>query len=251
MNFYLGLFGKSKFTVIVYHRISDNFSDSVTVSVEKFKRQVQIIKKKYNFLSMQKFLSNPKLPRFKTSVMITFDDGYRDNFAAAKYLSEQNLTATFFVSTRIVGTDNPFPHDIKKLGKKVESLSWAEIFEMAQLGHSIGSHTATHPNLSMLSESEAIQQIRFGQEDLRKKLGNYAATELFAYPHGRAEDLPQTVRHMLPQLGIKYCFSAYGGVNYLNFDAYDIRRQGIDQGFSDLAFKAALEGWRVRIPKRI
>jgi peptidoglycan/xylan/chitin deacetylase (PgdA/CDA1 family) len=236
--------------VLVYHRVNDELKDSVTVSVKQFREQILFVKKYYEVFDLHELpnLSSKKLKR--PVVAVTFDDGYADNFEAARFLAENNIRASFFVTTRIVGTEYPFPHDLKRLGVRIPTLSWDQIKQMANWGHIISSHTAHHPNLSTLDDEQAISQIKMGQDDLVNKLGEKASTQLFAYPHGRKEDLPSGARKDLPNLDIKFCFSAYGGINYADFDPYDINRQGIDNDFSLLAFRAALEGWKVRVPAR-
>lgn len=238
------------FCVLVYHRVNDQYRDSVTVKKEQFREQVFFLKKHYEVIDLDELPGLEKKKLKRPLVAITFDDGYADNYEVARFLAENNLRAGFFISTRIVGTSTPFPHDLKRLGKAIETLTWDQVKDMSAWGHIIGSHTAHHPNLSELDGAQAINQIKMGQEDLRAKLGESASTHLFAYPHGRKEDLPIGARKALPDLGIKFCMSAYGGVNYSGFDPYDIRRQGIDHGFSILAFRAAVEGWCVRIPRR-
>jgi peptidoglycan/xylan/chitin deacetylase (PgdA/CDA1 family) len=235
---------------LVYHRVNDELRDSVTVSIRQFKEQILFLKSHYEIFDLDELpnLQGKKLKR--PMVAITFDDGYADNFEAARFLAENGVRAGFFISTRIVGSANPFPHDLKRLGKAIDSLSWEQVLHMTSWGHIIGSHTADHPNLSSLCVEKAIQQIAQGQHELVDKLGEAASPEFFAYPHGLKEDFPEDACSALPRLGIKYCFSAYGGINRRNFVSYDIRRQGIDHSFSEFAFHAAIEGWKVRVPKR-
>lgn len=249
-NFIRKIQGRCHVTILVYHRVNDGYHDSVTVGIEQFQQQIRLAKKRYEILKMNDFLDSRKISRSRPGILFTFDDGYEDNFMASKMLYQEGISAVFFLSTRIVGTDKAFPHDIRRLGERIPSLAWDQVRQMAQWGHQFGSHTADHPNLSELDQKIALEQIRTGQRDLSEKLGDYAMVDWFAYPHGRPEDLPKKLRIALPKLGIRFCFSAYGGVNLPNFDPYDIKRQGIDHGFSDLAFLAALEGWRVRLPTR-
>lgn len=238
------------FIILVYHRVNDEQCDSVTVSTKQFREQILFVKKNYEVFDLHELsnLCGKKLK--KPKVAVTFDDGYADNFEAALFLAQNNIRASFFITTRIVDTETPFHHDLKRLGVGIPTLSWEQIHKMAAWGHIIASHTAHHPNLSTLGDQQAINQIKMGQEDLLDKLGKKASIHLFAYPHGRKEDLSSGVRQEFPNLDIKFCFSAYGGVNYSDFDPYDIHRQGVDHKFSQLAFNAALEGWTVRVPKR-
>lgn len=242
--------GRCHITVLMYHRVSDEFSDDVTVGVERFRQQIGWAKRRYRFADMCELLAERDRPRRRPVLAVTFDDGYADNHAAARFLRDEGISGVFFVSTRIVGTDKAFPHDMKRLGRRVPSLTWCQVQEMASWGHHTASHTAEHPNLGQMQDDEALDQVRLGQEDLRERLGERDADAWFAYPHGRPGDLPAGVRRRLGECGIRFCFSAYGGVNFPGFPPDDIRRQGINGAFGKLAFLAALEGWRTRLPQR-
>lgn len=83
-------------------------------------------------------------------------------------------------------------------------------------------------------------------EQLDARLGPGNWRPWFAYPYGKREDISDTVRFVLKNVGVSCCLSAYGGVNPPDFDLYDIKRQGVDWKFSALAFRAVIEGWKVR-----
>ena len=241
--------GQSFFTIIIYHRVSNEYHDSVTVSIEQFREQVNYLKNNCNVFDLRN-IGDVDFSSRKPLVAISFDDGYEDNYLAAEILKAHNLNATFFLTTRIVGTEKAFHHDLQMLGKTVKSLSWEQVKSMSAMGHAFGSHTADHLNLSSVSEDEALQQIEMGKNDLVNVLGDKASPELFAYPYGRLEDMPFNIKSKLHDLGIEFCFSAYGGMNYRKFDKKNIRRQGIDGNFSLLALEAVIRGWPIRLPDR-
>ncbi|WP_051694386.1 polysaccharide deacetylase family protein [Desulfohalovibrio reitneri] len=240
------LFGRSHAVIINYHRVNDAHRDTVSVGEEQFRRQMRILKRRCRVQDMHSFLEARGEKRRRTVALVTFDDGYDDNYEAAKHLREVGLPCTFFVTTRKVGTEEGFAHDLKKLGRAVPTLSWDRVREMRKWGFGIGNHTATHPRLSTLDTDEALGEIASGMEDLRREVGANCGERWFAYPHGRPEDISDEVRRRLPEIGVECCFSAYGGTCPPDFDRFDIRRQGVHHAFSDLYFKALVEGWRVR-----
>ena len=115
--------GRNHTVVLLYHRVNDGYLDSVTVGVEQFDRWLSIIKEHYDVLDLKTFLASREGNQSRPSVLITFDDGYQDNYLAAILLRRHGLPCTFFVSTGIVGTDRPFPHDLKLLGHHVPALT--------------------------------------------------------------------------------------------------------------------------------
>lgn len=101
----------AKGVVLMYHRIADVSSDiwDLAVSPANFEEQLQVLKR-YNVISLEKLNDLIKHQKnIKNNVSITFDDGYRDNYTAAKPLLEQyNLPATFFITTKFIGSQTEF-----------------------------------------------------------------------------------------------------------------------------------------------
>lgn len=64
-----------------------------------FKKQIFFFKKKFNLLSSSQFieiLNSKKIPT-KKSILLTFDDGYRDHFEYVfPFLKKQNVSAIFY-----------------------------------------------------------------------------------------------------------------------------------------------------------
>lgn len=106
-------FGIYKRTIVLmYHRVDQHVTDpwNLTVSPENFEGHLQFLKKtglvkplnsvKRDFLSAN---------TLKPAVVITFDDGYVDNYLNAKPLLEKyNLPATFFISNKHIGAKKEF-----------------------------------------------------------------------------------------------------------------------------------------------
>ena len=260
-NLYRRVTGTCRTTVLLYHRVSDDHLDSVTVGVEQFIEHVRLLRRRYDVMDLPTFVSRRGQPRRRPGVVITFDDGYADNCLAARLLRRAGLPGTFFLSTRIVGSDRAFEHDLKKLGKAVPALSWEQVRQMADWGFHFGNHTADHANVGKIPLPEALDQIEKAQRDLTDHLdgaGTAGSTRFagaagstrfagvlaaMAYPFGRPSDITPEVRQALDTAGFDCCLSAYGGTNPPNFDRLNILRQAVDHNFSILAFRAAIEGW--------
>ena len=90
-----------KVLVLMYHRVTDRKSDiwDLCVSPVNFENHIITLKKKFRILSEDELIagiSNRNLPR--KSVVITFDDGYYDNYHYAyPILEKYDAPAIFFI----------------------------------------------------------------------------------------------------------------------------------------------------------
>ncbi len=98
-------------TVLTYHRVHPGPSVEavdagvVAVTPETFDRQLAMLARRFDVVSVERVVEAASggalLPR--SPVLITFDDGYRDNYdVALPLLRKHGLTATFFIATQFV-----------------------------------------------------------------------------------------------------------------------------------------------------
>jgi peptidoglycan/xylan/chitin deacetylase (PgdA/CDA1 family) len=112
--------------VITYHRISDSSrpSDPLITSVDTFEKQILFLKEHYKLLSgLELFSSIQNGDRISPqSCLITFDDGWRDNYTHAfPILKEHKVPAIIFIATDYIGTNRIFWHE--RLKYVIERLS--------------------------------------------------------------------------------------------------------------------------------
>jgi len=100
-----------KVIVLMYHGVTaknnpiTNF-DHKHVDKGKFEKHLIYLKKHYNIISLQDFLEWKKKKKLihKTSVMLTFDDGYKNcHTQLLPILKKQNIPATIFLPTKYIG----------------------------------------------------------------------------------------------------------------------------------------------------
>ena len=96
----------------MYHRIADPGADpgELAVHPDQFAEQLAALRDRFTPLSLPALLSaadRGSIP--PASVVVTFDDGYRDNLTAAKPLLERfDVPATIFVVSGYVDSGRPF-----------------------------------------------------------------------------------------------------------------------------------------------
>jgi peptidoglycan/xylan/chitin deacetylase (PgdA/CDA1 family) len=171
--------------ILTYHSVDDSGS-VISVLPETFRRQMQLLRDlSCAAISLREFVravreQRPIAPR---TVVITFDDGYRNFYTDAfPVLRRHGFHATMFLVSGYCGRDNDWPGQWPGI-RKLPLLGWDEIAEMHRDGIEFGSHTATHPDLSRIPLAEAAREIQDSKTDIEARLG--APVTTFAYPYGR------------------------------------------------------------------
>ncbi len=106
---------KNRLIVFNYHRLRPDAADFTTPfdnfvfgpTAAEFRRQMQWLKDNTHLVSEQNIIEclRSKKSFTKPSALVTFDDGYRDNYTIAyPILKELGIPATFFIPTDSIGT---------------------------------------------------------------------------------------------------------------------------------------------------
>ena len=175
-------------------------------------------------------------------IIITFDDGYRDNHTNAwPILAEYGFTATIFLVTGRMGQTSDWRPGA--LGR-APLLTWAQARELAGAGLRFGSHTVNHVDLNAAPATVVEQELRASRSDIQQALG--VAVDHLAYPYSRFN---AQVKDLARQAGYRTaCSCPTGYVSSANRDPYDLRRITVlaaDQ-LSDFAAKVRGD-WRRRL----
>ncbi len=233
-------------TVLMYHNIinkndvpkkyldeNGNIRDKFIVSTEKFEHQMNILKENnINTLTLDDVLlfieGKKEVP--KNSVLITFDDGRKNNYVNAyPILKSQNMNAVIFLITSKISdkNENYKPSKMQYLSKD-EILQSKNVFEFASHTHNMHKRdkTTNEPFLKLKSEKEIIYDI---QESLK-----HADKPYFAYPYGSYN---KKVCNILAKAGIIAAFSTHKGKIRQGSNLYELKRNTIEENYSDEKFK--------------
>ena len=234
--------GRGRLTVLAYHQVKEPANDGSSVTTAAFREQMRYLRQRYEVVRLEDGVK--RLAQARTAerlVSITFDDGYLDNAtAAAPIMHTVGLTATFFVSTDMIGSTQPFPHDLERRRAPQPHMTWDDLRHLVTLGFDIGSHTCSHADMGTIPSEQAQRELRLSKERLEAEL--HQPVRLFAFPYGGRRNMrPETIDAARREYDV--CCSAYGGHNTTPVDPANIRRIVISSGVSFLAFRALLEGW--------
>ena len=166
----------------MYHSVADN-DEFFTVKPEEFERQMRFLKKNNFEVTGLEELINLDFESAKNKVILTFDDGYEDNFLNVfPILKKYNFPATIFISTDLIGKEI-----IARKGTKMKILSESQIQEMTKSDIiKFGSHSHRHLKLSKLSEAEIERELKTSKEILEKITGQKIIS--LAYPYGNYDE---------------------------------------------------------------
>lgn len=196
----------SALPVLMYHHVSPA-PGLVTVSPETFHTQMRWLAE-HNYHSvgaaeLEAFLAGQPLP--VKSVMISFDDGYLDNFVHAHpVLREFGLKAVLFLITGWIGEGALRPQgvtpnhricmELSQKGRAAEMmLNWTEIAEMQAAGtFEFHTHTHTHNRWDRtISDVEQrrealLTDIVSSRQTLQSRLGIFS--NHLCWPQGYYDD---------------------------------------------------------------
>ncbi|MBC8228074.1 polysaccharide deacetylase family protein [bacterium] len=152
-------------------------------------------------------------PNAKPKVVITFDDGYVDNYQYAfPLLVKWGVPATFFAT---VGLLERHPEVMQRFQyfrhtgmEELEPLTWKQVQEMTDAGMEFGAHTYSHPNLIYLEKPQLEFEIKEAKERMEDKIGQ--RVDGFAYPFGRPRCHFNNVNlDMVRRAGYKYAVAVF------------------------------------------
>lgn len=117
-------------------------------------------------------------------VLITFDDGYRDNITdAVPILDEFGVKILLFCVTQAISGATHRQDTPRKLQPRTDYMTWSELRSLADQGHVIAAHSRTHRHLPELTAEEVKAEVRGSLHDVARHIGT--APTAFAYPYGQ------------------------------------------------------------------
>lgn len=234
---------KYEVPVIMYHRVINNAENEgvygTYIYEDMFKKHLQYLKDKnytvITFKDLDKIGWRNRFEKGKKYIILTFDDGYKDNYDLAfPILKEFNFKATIF----LMGKSAYNEWDVKAGGERKFSLMSVEMIkEMQDYGIEFGAHTFNHPKINTLSNEEIEHQIVDVKKPLEEKIGKEIIT--FAYPYGILNDY---AKEMAKKAGYTFALATDSGSVCLSDDLYQIRRIAIFPNTNLFSFKRKVAG---------
>jgi peptidoglycan/xylan/chitin deacetylase (PgdA/CDA1 family) len=167
---------KAQVPILMYHHVSPlptrNALDfGLTVTEANFQQQMNYLAiNGYHPVTLTDLFNSfyYQVPLPSHPIVITFDDGYEDNYLYAfPILKAHHFVAQINIITGMIGN---------------RYLTWNQIREMAAWGIEFGSHTIHHVSLAAVSPTTATQELLNSKITLEAELGQ--PIQFFCYPSG-------------------------------------------------------------------
>jgi peptidoglycan/xylan/chitin deacetylase (PgdA/CDA1 family) len=197
---------------------------------------------RYTFITPNNFVLylNGDYNLSENQLLLTFDDGFYSNYLIANnVLKPRNINAIFFISTGFIGLrdnteivnyiqkkfyNDQFPSHLNI--NEMIPMTWSNILDLVELGHTIGAHTVNHVRLSRVIDSASLEEeIISSGEHIEDILG--LKVDHFAFPFG---DIGSINTKALKVAGekYKYIYSGIRGCNDSKTNPLALRRESMN-----------------------
>jgi peptidoglycan/xylan/chitin deacetylase (PgdA/CDA1 family) len=203
--------------VLIYHRVTTEHPPSQTViSPRMFTLHMDRIQRmKMNTITVQQLEAHIRrgAPLPPNPILLTFDDGWKDNLAAAENLAERGMKATFYL-----------------LSGAFDSPMYVSKTEARQIAatHEIGAHSHTHfmeweNDMSKADDRVLIGEVAMSKAIIEQVIGREVTS--FAWPFGYFRE---HLLAKLPSIGITSAMHV--NADFQTTDTLRIHRLNIDGG---------------------
>jgi|WetSurMetagenome_2_1015567.scaffolds.fasta_scaffold17202_2 peptidoglycan/xylan/chitin deacetylase (PgdA/CDA1 family) len=237
---------RKKIRVIIYHSIPLERKN-------EFESHLGFYKKNYTIIDeaeLIRFFDNNEIKLDKQGLILSFDDGYKNNYDIVKpVLEKHNITGWFFIPTGILKIDKEQHLEFAKINRLSYELNEDERifmnkFELMELSenHVIGCHTDRHVRLSdevsknnEILESEIIKSKIYLEEILVKKVRSFAWV-------GGEENNYSSLANKIIKSNYEYSFLSRAGLISKKSAPYFINRIHVPIEFNLKQLKFQLSG---------
>ena len=218
---------------IMYHRFNEFKYPSTNISMDVFKKHVELIfDANLSFYHPKKFEDEFNLPKKEKKILLTVDDAFQSFYDNAwPYLKKNQIPFVLFVSTEPVGNNG--------------YMNWDQIKEIESSGFGvIGHHSHSHDYLIDKSEEIFLNDIKTSNLIFREKLG-YVPT-LFSYPFGEYSGF---MRDYISR-NFKIAFGQHSGIIDVNKNRYELPRFPINEKYGEIKrFKSIINYYPLEYKK--
>lgn len=188
--------------ILCYHRVLPtapiDSKVNIYVTVNRFIEHLKSLRRRgFTTITFSDLLDAAPLP--KRPIILTFDDGYRDNFRhLLPILIQENAKAVVFALGNRDLTTNRWDADLGE--PQSQLMSDHELLACYRSGHvEIGAHGLSHAHLTAIPKASMVEEVQASKLGLEALLGG--PVHAFAYPYG---EWNESVREAVVQAGYAF-----------------------------------------------
>jgi len=210
---------------LCFHKVTPEFQlEGTWLTPGSFSATIdRLLDRGYRFVDEDTWLAELAAPGKDAarSLFLTFDDGYEQVYAhACPVLAKRSIPFHVFVVSDYCGRENRWELSLGR--PPTRHASWEQLREMVAAGAGIGSHTASHPDLTRVSVGRIDDELRRSREDIAERLG--AAPRSVSYPFGRYNE---AVTKAAARAGYEAGFSLYPRHHNSHVERFALRRNAV------------------------
>ena len=203
---------KYPITILTHHLVSDR-PHRMGISTQAFWRQVRFLQRHYRIVSLAQAVELLRAGSVDApTIVLTFDDGYADNFLALRAVAEETgIPITMFVSTQPITHQQEFQHDIENGIHGAMPLTWEQLRYWSSGQVEFGAHTRTHFDCGSKDKLRLDFEIAGSKFDLEQRL--QGTVNFFAFPFGQPENMSAEALE-IARTHYPFFVSGFGGENH-------------------------------------
>ena len=213
--------------VILYHHIITDRPHHLGTPTAEFARQIAFLRKFYRIASLEQamqMLRKGDVPQ--PTVVLSFDDGYADNYVNLRAVAQHyDIPVFLFVSTGHVSSGTPFGHDRKRDQEEFAPLSWEQVGLLHRSGFAFGCHTRNHFDCGSTDVPVLSEEIEGSRTELALRASIWS--EYFSFPWGMPKNMSEEALQVAKS-SFTYVFAAAGGTNVIGSDPQTVLLRRVD-----------------------
>ncbi|HCJ07900.1 MAG TPA: hypothetical protein DHV96_05925 [Lachnospiraceae bacterium] len=214
--------GKDYIRIINYHHVLQE-------DEKGFEQQLQFYNTNFENVDYEKFkkyMNGNYIFKKKPGLIITFDDGYLDNYEVAfPMLKKYGFTGWYMVSSGLIDTDGYMSSD--------------QLKELLSSHHVIGCHTYSHHRMEHNDQEEVLKhEIVEAKYDLENKTG--VGIDIFCWCGGEEQHYTHNAAQMIKRAGYKYSFMTNAKPVVSNDNKLQLERSNVEAYYETSLMKFQL-----------
>jgi peptidoglycan/xylan/chitin deacetylase (PgdA/CDA1 family) len=212
--------------VLCYHRVLPELAEGerpiYSLTPREFATQMNFLARNgFQSLSLDEYVSIAMgwAAPPERGVMVTFDDGFADNFHLAWAITAYyGIKLNLFICTGLIEGEMPSVYaelppeaaaNRERYPQLWAPLTWSEIRQMAECGVGIGFHSHSHGNFGQMTTAEMAKDVARGLNLIEARSGLRPKT--FAFPGGSSGSYNSAAVSLIKGFGLQLLFTTHLG----------------------------------------